>query len=107
MAALLIGWLIVGGLFGSLIQMMLAYTEIDELDYDMAFWFAITFYENNCEQLNRAGLIIGVTFISIIVLPGSILIIVLSAIQKLVNKLWSLYKHVFRKNDNDRRNTND
>lgn len=97
MAALLIGWLIIGGFLGGFAQVVFAFTEFEELDYDIAFWFARIFYLNNCEQLNRAGLIIGITFISIVVLPGSILIIILSAIQKLINKLWDLYKHVFRR----------
>ena len=99
MPALLIGWLLIGGFLGGFIQMMLAFIEFDEdeLDYDMAFWFAVTFYQNNYEQLNRAGLIIGIMFISIIVLPGSVLIIVVTTIQKLINNLWCLYKRVFRK----------
>ena len=104
MIDLLIGWLLIGGFLGGFIQMISAFTEYDELDYDIAIWFAATFYENNCEQLNSAGLIIGVTVISIVVLPGSVLIIALSALQKIINKLWSLYKRAFRKNDNNRRN---
>lgn len=104
MNILLIGWLLLGGFFGGFIQMIIASAEDDEVGFNTAFWYAQTFYENNCEQLNCAGLIIGVTFISIIVLPGSILIIVLSAIQNLVNKLWSLYKRMFRKKE---QNTNE
>jgi len=97
MVDLLVGWLLLGGIFGGLIQMLIASAEDDEVGFNAAFWYAQTFYENNCEQLNRAGLIIGVTFISIIVLPGSVLIIALAVIQKLINILWNLYKCVFRK----------
>lgn len=99
MNILLIGWLLLGGFFGGFIQMMIASTEDDEVGLNTAFWYAQTFYENNCEQINRAGLIIGITFISILVLPGSILIIGISAFMKLMEKLWGLYKYIFKQKE--------
>lgn len=99
MAALLIGWLLIGSFFGGFVQTMIASAEDGEVGFNSAFWYAQTFYENNCEQLNRAGLIIGITFISILVLPGSILIIGISAFMKLMEKLWGLYKYIFKQKE--------
>ena len=93
----LYAWMLLGGFVGGAIQLIYAWTEIDVLSFNAAFWFARTFYENNCNQLNRAGLIIGIAFISILVLPGSILIIAVSSFIKLLNMLWSLFKYVFKR----------
>jgi len=97
----LYGWLLVGGFVGSFIQPIYAWAQIDAFSFAVAFWFARTFYENYCDQLNCAGLIIGTAFISIFVLPGSIFILVVTASIKLMNNLWNLFKYVFRRKDGE------
>lgn len=94
----LYAWILFGGFIGGFIQMFLAHaSNSDDLNFPDAFWFAMNFYECYEEDLNRAGLIIGVVFISLLVLPGSILIILITAFKKLLEKMWALFKYTFRR----------
>ena len=95
-------YIVIGGLFGGLVQCMFALSDYDELSPSFAFWFATSFYEAYSDQLNRAGLIIGVVLISLAVLPGSILVILMFALSWFLQKLWQLFVFIFRKDRGNR-----
>lgn len=95
MIYLLYGWILLGGLIGGIIQLLINFPE--DMSYSDAFWFAMQFYDHYEKDLNRAGLIIGIVFISLLVLPGSILIILITAFNKLLEKMWTLFKYIFRR----------
>lgn len=95
-------YIAIGGLLGGLVQSMFALSDYNELSPSFAFWFATSFYEAYSDRLNRAGLIIGATLISLAVLPGSILVILMSAFSWLLQKLWQLFVFIFRKDRGNR-----
>lgn len=90
-------WLASGGFIGGFVQIMMAYQDSSDLSFVNAFYFANAFYNYYKEDLNLAGLIIGITVISILVLPGSILTILIASLMKLIETLWELFKFLFRK----------
>ena len=97
MIHLIVAWTILGGLFGGLVQIMFAMQDTDELSFNTAFWFATHFYETYSDQINRAGIIVAIVFISVLILPGSLLIIVFATLSKLFSIFWEAFKFVFRK----------
>ena len=100
MIYVLYAWILLGGLFGGIVQIIFAmdtsYT-IDNPSIADAFYFATNFYETYKDKINCVGLAIVITFISVLVLPGSILIIVLFTLKLLGLKMWKIFMHVFRK----------
>ena len=70
----------------------------DELSFKTAFYYAKVFYENNEDKLNSAGLTIVIVVMSLLLLPGYVLIFFIVCLDKVFCKLWKAYKHVFRKN---------
>lgn len=91
-------WLIFGGFIGGFLQMVFALSDGDELSFKTAFWCATVFYENNEDRLNAAGLTIIIVAISLLLLPGSVLIFFITCLRKVFYKLWEAYKYIFRKN---------
>ena len=92
-------WLVSGVIFGGFVQFMFSYIDTDSLTPLAAFWVAIEFYDAYHDQINGLGLIIGIAFISIAVLPGSILILFISAIIWILLKMWDAFKFVFRRKE--------
>ena len=90
-------WILIGGFIGGFLQMMFALTDDDELSFKTAFWYAMTFYENNEDKLNSAGLTIIIVAMSLLLLPGYALIFFITCLSKAFYKLWETYKYVFRK----------
>ena len=90
-------WILIGGFIGGFVQMMFALTDDDELSFKTAFWYAITFYEKNEDTLNSAGLTIIIAVMSLLLLPGYVLLFFITCLYKAFCKLWEAYKHVFRK----------
>ena len=90
-------WVLLGGLFGGIVQIIFAMQGTDELSYDTAFWFAAHFYETYSDQINRIGIIVAIVFISVLILPGSLLIIAFVTLSKLFSAFWKAFKFVFRK----------
>lgn len=90
-------WILIGGLIGGFVQMMFALTDDNELSFKTAFWYATTFYENNEDKLNSAGLTIIIVAMSLLLLPGYVLIFFITCLSKAFYKLWETYKYVFRK----------
>lgn len=93
----LVFWLLVGGFIGGFLQIMLSFAEENELSFKTAFWFATMFYENNVDRLNSAGLIIIIVTMSLLLLPGSVLVLFIACLDQVLCKLWQVYKYVFRK----------
>lgn len=91
--------IVICGIIGGILMMCIALVCNDELSFMDAFVFAEYFYEEYNQQLNRAGLIIGITVISLFLLPGSVLTIVIVAAYKAAQKLFALFKYVFRRKD--------
>lgn len=96
---LLAFWILIGGFVGCTCQMLFASAEDEELSFETAFWFAKMFYINNEDYLNRAGLIIVIIILQLLILPGSILTVFIVFLQKILCKLWDGYKHIFRKRE--------
>lgn len=90
-------WILIGGFIGGFVQMMFALGNDDELSFKTAFWYVMTFYENNEDRLNSAGLTIIIISMSLLLLPGYVLIFFIMCLYKAFCKLWELYKYVFRK----------
>ena len=90
-------WALVGGFLGGFVQILLAISNDDELSFKTAFWYATVFYENNEDRLNSAGLIIVIVAMSLLLLPGYVLIFFITCLYKAFCKSWEAYKHVFRK----------
>ena len=91
-------WILIGGFIGGFLQTMFALFNDNELSFKTAFWYATTFYENNEDKLNSAGLTIVIVVMSLLLLPGYVLIFFITCLYKAVYKLWEAYKRVFRKN---------
>ena len=89
-------WVLLGGLFGGIVQIIFAMQDTDEISYNTAFWFAAHFYETYSDQINRVGIIVAIVFISVLILPGSLLIIALVTLSKLFSAFWKAFKFVFR-----------
>ena len=96
MIALVI-WALIGGFIGGFLQIIIALCDYDELSFKTAFWFMITFYENNKDKLNFTGLTIVIVAMSLLLLPGSILVFFITCLYKALYKLWETYKYIFRK----------
>lgn len=77
--------------------MMFALSRGDEPSFKTAFWYAMMFYENNEDKLNSAGLTIVIVAMSLLLLPGYVLIFFIVCLSKVLYKLWEAYKYVFRK----------
>lgn len=90
-------WIVICGIIGGVLQMYIGIMSNDELSFMDAFVFAEWFYKEYNQQLNRTGLIIGITAISLFLLPGSVLTIVIVAAIKAASKLFALFKYVFRR----------
>lgn len=90
-------WMIFGGFIGSFLQIMFASCDGEELSFKTAFWFATVFYENNENRLNAAGLTIIIVVMSLLLLPGTVLIFFIVCLRKAFYKLWEIYKYIFRK----------
>ena len=90
-------WILIGGFIGGFLQMMFASCDDNELSFKTAFWYAMVFYENNEDRLNSAGLTIIIVVMSLLLLPGYILIFFIVCLFKVFYKLWEAYKHIFRK----------
>lgn len=97
MINLLAAWVVIGGLFGGIVQIMFAMQGTDDLSYNTAFWFVTHFYETYSDQINRAGIIVAIVFISVLIFPGTLLILLLVTLDKLFSALWEAFKFVFRK----------
>ena len=78
--------------------MMFASSNDDELSFKTAFWYATVFYENNEDKLTPAGLTIIIVAMSLLLLPGYVLIFFTMGFYKTLCKIWEAYKYVFRKN---------
>lgn len=90
-------WILIGGFIGGFLQMMFALCDDDELSFKTAFWYAMTFCENNEDRLNSAGLTIIIITMSLLLLPGYVLIFFITCLKIAFYKLWEAYKCVFRK----------
>ena len=90
-------WILIGGFIGGFLQIMFALSDVDELSFKTAFYFATVFYENNEDKLNSIGLTIIIVVMSLLLLPGYVLIFFITFIRKVFCKLWEAYKYVFRK----------
>lgn len=99
MMVLLELWIVICGIIGGSLQMLMTIVYQDQLSFEAAYWLAKCFYKEYNQQLNRAGLIIGITAISLFLLPGSVLTIVIVASYKAAQKLFTLFKYVFRRKD--------
>ena len=98
---LLFGWILIGGLAGGMIQIIFASQEDVEapLKFGTAFWFVRHFYATYKEELNRVGLIIGVVFITVFILPGSLIFIGILILLCLIVQAFKLFKYIFRKRE--------
>lgn len=94
---ILVLWGLLGGFVGGFIQIMFALIDDDELSFKIAFWYAMTFYENNEDKLNSSGLTIIIVAMSLLLLPGYVLIFFITCLYKAFCKLWEIYKYIFRK----------
>jgi hypothetical protein len=91
-------WILMGGFIGGFLQMMIALGDNDyELSFKTAFWYAEVFYENHEDRLNSTGLTIVIVAMSLLLLPGYVLIFFITCLYKAFCKLWEAYKYVFRK----------
>ena len=91
-------WILIGGFIGGFVQMMFAFGDDEQLSFKTAFWYSMVFYENNEGKLNSAGLNIIIVAMSLLLLPGYILIFFITCLNRAFCKLWKVYKYVFRKN---------
>ncbi len=89
-------WVLLGGLFGGIVQIIFAMQDTDEMSYNTAFWFATYFYKTYSDQINHAGIIVAIVFISVLIFPGTLLILILVTLGKLFSVLWKVFKFVFR-----------
>ena len=89
-------WILIGGFIGGFLQMMFASYD-DELSFKTAFYYATVFYENNEDKLNSIGLTIVIVVMSLLLLPGYVLIFFIACLDKVFYKLWEVYKYIFRK----------
>ena len=89
-------WILIGGFIGGFVQILFAFDD-DELSFKTAFYYATVFYENNEDKLNSAGLTIVIVIMSLLLLPGYVLIFFIACLDKVFCKLWEVYKYVFRK----------
>lgn len=90
-------WILIGGFIGGFVQMMFALCDDDKLSFKTAFWYAMVFYENNEDRLNSAGLTIVIVEMSLLLLPGYVLIFFITCLYRAFCKLCEAYKYVFRK----------
>lgn len=90
-------WILIGGFIGGFLQMMFALCDDDVLSFKAVFWYATVFYENNEDRLNFAGLTIIIVAMSLLLLPGYILIFFITCLYRAFCKLWEAYKYIFRK----------
>lgn len=90
-------WIFIGGFIGGFLQILFALSNDDELSFKTAFWYATVFYESNEDRLNSAGLTIIIVAMSLVLLPGYVLIFFVTCLYIAFCKLWEAYKHVFRK----------
>ena len=97
MTDLLAAWVIIGGLFGGIVQVIFSIQDTDEFSYNIAFGFVSHFYKTYSEEINRAGIIVAIVFISVLIFPGTLLILILVTLNKLFSALWEAFKFVFRK----------
>ena len=95
--AILSVWMLIGGFIGGVVQMMFASCDDDEPSFKTAFWYVRVFHENNEDRLNSAGLTIVIAAMSLLLLPGYVLIFLITCLYKAFCKLWEAYKCVFRK----------
>ena len=102
MINLLAAWVIIGGLFGGIVQIIFSMQDTDEFSYNTAFWFVSYFYKTYSEEINRAGIIVAIVFISVFIFPGTLLILILVTLDKLFSALWKTFKFVFRKRKSDK-----
>ena len=98
---ILVFWALIGSFVGGFLQILFALCDDDKLSFKTAFWYAIMFYKNNEDKLNFAGLTIVIIVMSLLLLPGSVLILFITCLYKAFCKSWEAYKYVFRKNKND------
>ena len=91
-------WILIGGFIGGFLQMMFALVDDDKLSFKVTLWYAMVFYENNVDRLNFSGLIIAIVVMSLLLLPGYVLIFSITCLYKAFCKLWGAYKYVFSKN---------
>ena len=91
-------WILTGGLIGGFLQMMFASCYNDKLSFKTAFYYVFVFYKNNESKLNSAGLTIIIVAMSLLFLPGYVLIFFIAFLDKVFHKLWEAYKYIFRKN---------
>ena len=77
--------------------MMFASCDDNEPSFKTAFYYATVFYENNKDKLNSAGLTIIIIVMSLLLLPGYVLIFFITCLYKVFSKLWKAYKYVFKK----------
>lgn len=78
--------------------MLFALYDDDELSFKTAFWYVMVFYENNEDRLNSAGLTIIIVVMSLLLLPGYVLIFFITCLHRAFCKLWEAYKYIFKKN---------
>lgn len=97
MINLFAAWIVIGGLFGGIIQIMFSMQDTDELSYNTAFGFVSHFYKTYSGEINRAGIIVAIVFISVLIFPGTLLILILATLDKLFSVFWEAFKFVFRK----------
>lgn len=95
---ILVFWILIGGFIGGFLQIIYALSDNEELSYKIIFWYAMVFYENNKDKLNFSGLIIVIVAMSLLLLPGYILIFFIMCLYQVFYKLWEAYKYIFRKN---------
>lgn len=101
--AILVFWILFGGFIGGFLQMMFALCDDDDVpSFRTAFWYTTKSYENNEDNLNPAGLTIIIVVMSLILLPGYVLIFFVTCLRKVFCKLWEAYKYVFRKNKSNK-----
>lgn len=90
-------WILIGGIVGGFLQMMFASCDDNKLSFKTAFYYVTIFYRNNEDKLNSVGLTIIIIVISLLLLPGYVLIFFIACLDKVFYKLWEAYKYVFRK----------
>ena len=90
-------WILIGGLIGGFVQIMFASCDGDELSFKTAFYYVMEFYKNNEDRLNSVGLTIIIVAMSLLLLPGYVLIIFIACLHRAFCKFWEAYKYVFIK----------
>lgn len=109
MITVLFIWLLFGGFFGGFVQMLChgfdnysddyCFSDFAAFYFSAAHYFASEFYDKYCESMNRTGLIIAITSITIAMLPGSIVLLAMCLLMWIIYKLWTFYKFVFRRKE--------